>query len=122
MLEMTIVVPMAITLMAGGVDFGMALSTQATLSKSVRDAARYLGNLPASAGCPGWAVTNATALVTPGATVSVDCSTPVAIVSAQLPYNSIIVGTFCASINQTNCTTLSAFTLSAQHEERQVGG
>ena len=44
LVEMTIVVPVAISLMAGGVDFGLALSTQATGSKSVRDAARYLAN------------------------------------------------------------------------------
>ena len=42
LVEMTIIVPVAISLMAGGVDFGWALSTQATGSKSVRDAARYL--------------------------------------------------------------------------------
>jgi TadE-like protein len=48
LVEMTIVVPVAISLMVGGVDFGLALTTQATASKSVRDAARYLGSLRAS--------------------------------------------------------------------------
>ena len=49
---MTIVVPVAISLMAGGVDFGLAFTTQATGSKSVRDAARYLGSLPAQWAAP----------------------------------------------------------------------
>jgi Flp pilus assembly protein TadG len=44
---MTIVLPVAVSLMVGGVDFGLALSTQATAAKSVRDAARYLGSLRA---------------------------------------------------------------------------
>src|SRR5262245_8960648 len=47
LVEMTIVVPVAISLMVGGVDFGLALSTQATAAKSVRDAARYLASLRA---------------------------------------------------------------------------
>jgi Flp pilus assembly protein TadG len=51
MIEMTIVAPVAILLAAGGVDFGWWVSTQATLEKSVRDAARYLGSLPASQAC-----------------------------------------------------------------------
>jgi Flp pilus assembly protein TadG len=123
LVEMTIIIPVALSLMAGGVDFGMALSTQATLAKSVRDAARYLGGLPASAYCQTWATSYAKSLVTttlPSAIPSVDCSTSVIVVSATFPYNSIIVGTFC--VTQTNCTTFGTFTLSAQHEERQVGG
>ena len=45
---MTIILPIAISLMAGGVDLGWWVSTQATGSKSVRDAARYLASLPVS--------------------------------------------------------------------------
>jgi Flp pilus assembly protein TadG len=61
MVEMTLITPIAISLMAGGVDFGMALATQATGSKSIHDAARYLASLPATAVCGGttWGVTNA---------------------------------------------------------------
>lgn len=66
LVEMTIIAPMAISLMVGGVDFGMALSTQATGSKSVRDAARYLAILPASVVCSTQALTNAQRLAVYG--------------------------------------------------------
>ena len=46
---MTLVVPLAVALMVGAVDFGMGFSAQATLGKSVRDAARYVAGLPAGA-------------------------------------------------------------------------
>src|SRR5450631_3669781 len=52
LVETAIVVPVAISLMAGAVDFGMALSTQTTLSKSVRNAARYMASLPTSRVAP----------------------------------------------------------------------
>ena len=48
MVETTIYMPIVISLMVGGVDFGMAFSAHATVGKSVRDAARYLGSLPIS--------------------------------------------------------------------------
>ena len=51
LVEMTFVAPLAILLMVGAVDFGRALFTQATASKSVHDAARYLGGLSKSAIC-----------------------------------------------------------------------
>ena len=56
LVEMTIVAPVAILLMVGAVDFGSALFTQATASKSVHDAARYLGSLSKSTVCnnPKW--------------------------------------------------------------------
>ena len=57
LVEMTIVVPVAISMMAGVVDFGMAFATQATGGKSLRDAGRYLSTLPLSAAC-GWGVAN----------------------------------------------------------------
>ena len=63
LVEMTLIVPVAVALMAGVVDFSMALANQATAGKSVRGAARYLASLPAVAICPssgtGWGVTNA---------------------------------------------------------------
>src|SRR5450759_1697302 len=136
LLEMTIVVPVAISLMAGSVDFGLALSAQTTLSKSVRDAARYMASLPTSrvdpvtgnplaVYCSSWAIAKAKNLVvygsfstagetlipdwtTSGGTVSVNCSTPVTTVQAQFPYKSIILATFLP--------IASTFTLSAQHE------
>jgi Flp pilus assembly protein TadG len=141
LVETAIVVPVAISLMAGAVDFGMALSTQTTLSKSVRNAARYMASLPTSrvdpatgnplaVYCSSWAITNTKHLVvyggfstagntlisdwtTNGGTVSVNCSTPVATVQAQFPYKSIILSTFLP--------IASTITLSAKHEEAQVG-
>jgi TadE-like protein len=70
LVESTLILPIAISLMFGGVDFGWGFTTWATGQKSVRDAARYLGNLPGalvgtgtpptwSGDCPGWAKTNA---------------------------------------------------------------
>ena len=128
---MTVVVPVAISLMVGGVDFGWALSTQATASKSVRDAARYLGSLRAGecdgqtasaqnlavygnlAGTgnplvPNWSVSGGT-----NNNVNVTCGSTV-IVSAKIPYTSIIRATFLP--------IQSTYTLRTQHEEPQVGG
>ena len=140
LVEMTIVVPVAISLMAGGVDFGLALSTQATGSKSVRDAARFLGSLRWAGGVPcSWPtvggvsahdaakhlavygqLTGGTALIggwtTSDVTVGCDSTTdPVTVtVSATFPYNSIIVATFLP--------IASTYTLRTQHKEPQVGG
>ena len=66
-LEGALVVPVAILLMAGGVEFGRLFSAYGTANKSMRDAARYLarvpdkdagGNLTSSYIC-GWGLTNA---------------------------------------------------------------
>src|SRR3974390_2058922 len=56
LVEMAFIAPVAILLMVGAVDFGSALFTQATASKSVHDAARYLGSLSKSTVCnnPKW--------------------------------------------------------------------
>ena len=141
LVEMAIVVPVAISLMVGGVDFGLALSTQATLSKSVRGAARYMASLPTSmidpvtgnavkVYCSDWAIAKTHNLVvygsfsatgnplipgwtTNGGTVSINCSTPVTTVQAQFPYRSIMLATFLP--------VASTFTLSTQHDEAQVG-
>jgi len=128
---MTIIVPVAISLMAGGVDFGLALTTQATASKSVRDAARYLGSLRASE-CNDQ-ISNAqniavygnlsgtgTALVpnwdaNGGANnnVNITCGSTI-VVSAKIPYDSIILVSFLP--------ISGTLTLSTQHEEPQLGG
>src|SRR3974390_2423961 len=57
--EMAFIMPIMISLMVGGVDFGMAFSAHATMGKSVRNAARYLGSLPKAAACSSWAIANA---------------------------------------------------------------
>lgn len=138
MVEMTIVVPVAISLMAGGVDFGWWVSTQATGSKSVRDAARYLATLPTSISvcantqavknaqslavygkfggvdgvdtplAPGWQMNGGT-----NNNVAVSCSGSSIIVTATFPYNSIILTKFLP--------IAGTYTLTSQHEEVQVG-
>jgi len=131
LVEMTIVVPVAISLMVGGVDFGLALSTQATAAKSVRDAARYLGSLRAS-DCTGQ-IASAQNLAVYGNfagtgnplvpnwnpsggannNVNITCGATI-IVSANIPYTSIMGATFLP--------IESTYTLRTQHEEPQVGG
>src|SRR5450759_2163819 len=116
LVEMTIVIPVAISLMAGGVDFGLWVSTQATGSKSVRDAARYLATLPTSISVcsnataqanaqslavygkfggvdgvdtplvPGWQMNGGT-----NNNVTVTCSGSSVIVAAKFLYNCIII-------------------------------
>jgi Flp pilus assembly protein TadG len=136
LVETAIILPIMISLMVGGVDFGMAFSAHATVGKSVRDAARYLGSLPPTAACSTWAIANAknlavfgklspgpddSALIsgwqTDGGTgnnVSVDCSTPsVVIVSAEAPYRTLMLGAVLPRIG--------TMTLSAQHEEQSIG-
>ena len=131
LVEMTVVVPVAISLMAGGVDFGLALSTQATAAKSVRDAARYLGSLRAG-DCdserakaqnlaiygnlsgtgdplvPDWNATGGT-----DNNVNITCG-PTIVVSAKIPYTSIFHATFLP--------IASTYTLHTEHQEPQVGG
>ena len=144
MVETAIIMPIVISLMVGGVDFGMAFSAHATVGKSVRDAARYLGSLPTTAACSTWAIANAKNLAvygklnpvvsdpplttddrplisgwqTDGGTnnnVSVDCSNPsIIIVSAKAPYNTLMLGAVLPGIG--------TITLSAQHEEQSIGG
>jgi Flp pilus assembly protein TadG len=137
MVETTVILPIIISLMVGGVDFGMAFSAHATVGKSVRAAARYLGSLPRMAACSTWAIANAKNLavfgkLNPGAgdsalisgwqteggtdnNVSVDCSTPsIIIMSAKAPYNTLMLGALLPGIG--------TITLSAQHEEQSIGG
>jgi len=131
LVEMTLVVPLAVALMAGAVDFGMGFSAQATLGKSVRDAARYVAGLPVrscSNSTTYWANSYAMSLVTnvvPSASPSVTCSacpfdasSNCITATATLTYNSIILtgalpGYFPA---------LGNFNLSARHQEVQIGG
>src|SRR5437870_6846227 len=57
-MEGALVIPVAISLMAGGVEFGRIYSTASTADKSMRSAARYLARLPRDAVC-GWGITKA---------------------------------------------------------------
>jgi hypothetical protein len=146
LVEMTLIAPIAIALMAGVVDFAMALANQATAGKSVRDAARYLASLPAVAICPGgvagWGVTNAQNLAVYGTTspgsplppplipgwdtshVQVTWSTGCTN-SPPIPFNITVQATF--SYNPIIITSLvpgstsvTAFTMSAADEEASI--
>lgn len=140
LVEATLAVPVIVSLMAGGVDFGIAMSTQATGSKAIRNATRYLSTVPASSVCT-WGLTNAKSLAvygkfggvdgvdTPliagwsmnggsGSNVKLgagtDCANPTTIqLQAKFPYSSIMLSAILPSV--------STMTLSAQHEERQIG-
>jgi Flp pilus assembly protein TadG len=143
LIESAITIPLAISLMVGGVDFGLAFYTQAIGSKSVRDAARYLGSLPiepTSLACETWAQDNAKNLAVYGNQAGVgsplipnwqvdggannqvtitlspsDCSTPPLItVTANFPYNTLMIAQFMP--------LGATVTLSARHEEQSVGG
>jgi Flp pilus assembly protein TadG len=137
LVETAVILPIMISLMVGGVDFGMAFSAHATVGKSVRDAARYLGSLPTTAACSTWAIANAKNLAVfgkldpspddsplisgwqadggTGNNVSVDCSMPsVIIVLAEAPYRTLMLGAVLPKIG--------TITLSAQHEEQSIGG
>jgi len=67
--EAALMMPLMISLMVGGTDFGRAFAVSSTADKSMRDAARYLARMPcdaaalgtctsAAAVC-GWGLTNA---------------------------------------------------------------
>ncbi|HWP26781.1 MAG TPA: TadE/TadG family type IV pilus assembly protein [Xanthobacteraceae bacterium] len=141
LLETTIIMPLILSIMAGAVDFGLALTTQATLSKSMRNAARYLATLPPGAVCT-WGLVNAQNLAVYGKLNPVygvdqplisgwnanggsdnyvrlgsntDCAEPVVVqLKARVPLQ-----TYFLSIALPNATAL---TLSAEHEERVTGG
>jgi Flp pilus assembly protein TadG len=133
LVEMAIIVPVTIALMIGGVDFGWWVSTQATGSKSVRDAARYLGSLPASdcnaatANAKNLAVYGSFTAGTPlipnwqpsDVTVTCPLTQSSVTVFATFPYKSIIVTSAMALYFP---ALPSTFTLSTQHVEPQVGG
>jgi Flp pilus assembly protein TadG len=55
LLETIIVLPLLLIVMIGVVDYSWSLSMQATASKSMRGAARYLSLLPGAAACSTWA-------------------------------------------------------------------
>jgi hypothetical protein len=57
--EAAIVLPVAIVLMAGGVEFGRLFSVYGTAAKSVRSAARYLARVPQANICDKWVLNNA---------------------------------------------------------------
>jgi Flp pilus assembly protein TadG len=64
-LETVIVLPLALSLMAGSVEFGLALQAYLTAEKTVRSATRYLARVPATA-VDSWGLTQARNLALTG--------------------------------------------------------
>jgi TadE-like protein len=141
-LEGALVLPVAISLMAGGVEFGRVYSASSTADKSMRDAARYLarvcdpgttGGCASGAAVCGWGLTNAKNLAVYGnvngtgpsliagwSTTNItlqqpsDCSTPPTIIqlTATVPFTSIMLSAVGLS---------NSITMHVQHEERWIG-
>jgi Flp pilus assembly protein TadG len=132
-IEAVLIMPLAISLMAGGVEFGRVLSAYATADKSIHSAARYLARVPQSAVC-SWGLANARnlavyGLLTPGSasplitgwtTGTVTLPTcdaalvePVVIdLRAAVPF----------SVNMLSAIGISnSFTLNVAHQERHIG-
>jgi Flp pilus assembly protein TadG len=135
LIEATIVLPLAISLMAGGVEFGRILSDYSTVGKSVRAAARYLSRVPNTTAVCGWGLTNARNLAVYGKLSPADSDQPlitgwttgtvnvtecpsgfgdpvVITVTADVPYSVSMLG----AIGLPN-----TYTLSSQHQERFIG-
>jgi hypothetical protein len=135
-LEGALVMPVAIALMAGGVEFGRVYSAASTADKSMRDGARYLARVPQGAIC-GWGLTNAKnlavygkltvgagdqPLITGWSTSNVtlqqpsDCAAlpdPTIIqLNATVPFTAIML----SAVGLSNTVTLNV-----QHEERWIG-
>jgi hypothetical protein len=148
LVEATIYVPIAISLMVGGVDFGRAFFADATVGKSVRDAARYLASLPipptnpTRVGCSTWAIKNAKYLAVYGK-VSPNDGDPALISGWMANFTSGItvpdtkVKVDCSDASKILVRAHASYiplmlgavlpgigtlSLSAQHEEQAVGG
>ena len=133
-LEAVIVLPVAISLMAGGIEFGRILSASATVDKSMRAAVRYLVQVPNRGVCT-WGLANARNIAvygqmtsgtpllpgwTPGMVTLVNppnCGAefpdPTVIeLRADVPFTVNMLG----AVGITN-----SFTLTGRHQERHLG-
>jgi hypothetical protein len=135
-LEAIIVLPLLISLMAGGVEFGRILSAYGTADKSMRDAARYLARVPKGS-VDGWGLDNAKSLaiygkldgnadtdpklITGWAPDTITCSTcadvdagttDVIHFHADVPFTVVIL----SAVGLPN-----TYTISVTHEERWIG-
>jgi len=69
-IEGAILLPLAISLMAGCVSFGTAYLDYASAQKALRDAARYLARVPSQYACT-WGLTNAKTMAIANSSASV---------------------------------------------------
>ena len=144
-LEAALVVPVAIILMAGGVEFGRIFSAYGTANKSMRDAARYLARVPdkdsggnaTNANICGWGLDNAKNLAMYGK-ISPTSGVDPPLIPGWTDLNSITLqspncgGTPSDIIDLRAAVPYSGFmfsvvglsntwTLSVQHQERSIG-
>ena len=133
LIEAAIAIPVALTLLVGIVDFGLAYVALATAQKSTQDAVRYLTTLPPGAIC-GWGLDRARNLALYGsidntgtplvrnwtasqitlATPSCPASTASTIrIKADVPYNPMM---------WTAVGLPSSITMKVDYEARWIGG
>jgi hypothetical protein len=136
LIEMAIVLPLALSLMIGGVEFGRILSVYSTADKSVRNAVRYLSHVPETGVC-SWGLTNARNLALYGVLPGQSADPLVAGWTA--PGTITLTAPACGSFTEDTIIALDAavpfevfmlsalpgfsnsFTLNVRHEERHVG-
>jgi Flp pilus assembly protein TadG len=132
-IETIIVLPIALSLMAGGVEFGQIWSEYGTIAKSVRDSTRYLARLKYDAICD-WGLTNAKNMAVYGSIngttpvisnfstndvtlVTPDCgAAPAGGYSVEMRASVSYTGTMLSVIGLDN-----TFTITVTHEEPHVG-
>jgi hypothetical protein len=133
LIELTLAMPLLISLMVGAAVCGQLLLDYATANKSMRDATRYLARLPAGAVC-GWGLTKAQSIAVYGqetvgtaliagwdpSTVTLatpDCSaTPTDPFSVQLradiPFTNTLLSVLALN---------TGLTITVTHEEPHIG-
>jgi Flp pilus assembly protein TadG len=130
--EATLVMPILISLMAGGLEFGRAYWASSTADKSMRDAARYLARVPQADVCT-WGLTKATNLAVYGnlggtgnplisgwSTTNVtlqqpsDCGTSFTVIQLQatVPFTALTWSVVGLS---------NSITMHVRHQERWIG-
>jgi Flp pilus assembly protein TadG len=134
-LEGIIVLPLAISLMAGGVEFGRIFAAYGTADKSMRDAARYLARVPRSA-VNDWGLADARNLAVYGklnpadtdqplipgwTTDTVTCSTCADVVADNTDVIHLQAAVSYTVLMLSVVGLPNAYTLSVQHEERFIG-
>jgi Flp pilus assembly protein TadG len=145
-LEGAIIVPVAISLMAGGVEFGQLFSTYGTAAKSMRDATRYLARVPQAHICDNWALNNALNLAVYGTLTNTDqplipnwTPTNISTSNARIQSSLTLVSPSCPPDNSSFITIelraavpytgfmfgaiglSNTWTLNVKHQERSIG-
>src|SRR5262245_55646331 len=147
-IEAALMMPLAISLMAGGTDFGRAYSVSSTADKSMRDAARYLARMPCNAAALGtctsaaaicgWGLTDAKHLAVYGKLTVVSGVDQPLIAGWSTTNITLTLPTDCTALPSPTIIKLTAtvpftgimldaiglsnaITMHVQHEERWIG-